>query len=233
MENNTPNPEMSIPELVGGGGVAERVAARGLEARRVAAEREVQALVDAAFGLIEEKGELEPRVSEIVERAGLSNQAFYRHFRSKRELLVAVLDEGTRILADHLTRRMAEAAPGAPRVRAWLDGMLEQALRPDRVTASRPFALARGRLAEAHADAVASSEARISALARDALAEARRAGDLAGCAPEGDAETLYHLAMGWIQARLVDGGPGARGARADAERLVAFAMSGLARTGDA
>jgi len=209
---------------------AKRTAERTLERRRVSYEDEVHRLVEACFALVRETGSLEPRVSEIVRVAGLSNQAFYRHFRSKHELLVAALDEGIRRLAAYLEHRMAAAASPLERVEQWVRGILEQALDPAAAAATRPFASARGRLAEGFPEEVRESERRLTALVRDALLSARADGER----PEAqtvadatrDAEALYHLAMGWLERRLTD----ARVAdRADAERLVEFALFGVRR----
>ena len=42
--------------------------------------------------------------------------------------------------------------------------------------------------------------------------------------PLRDGEALYHLALGWMEARLEEPDPARR---EDAERLVAFALAGL------
>jgi AcrR family transcriptional regulator len=197
---------------------------RALARQRDAYAAEAERLVQAALGLIRERGELEPPVAAIVRRARLSNQAFYRHFRSKHELLVAVLDHGIALLAEYLEARMAQAQGPAERVRAWLRGMLEQALHPRGAEATRPFALARGRLARHYPEEVALSEQRLAALVRDAIAEAKQAGELPDADPATDAESLYHLAMGWLEARLAAEQPADR---AQAARVEAFAMAGL------
>lgn len=191
-----------------------------LRGKREVAASEVRRLVEAAFVLIQQTGDLEPRVSEIVKAAGLHNQAFYRHFRSKHELLVAVLDEGVAVLASYLGHRMAAAKTASDEVREWLRGVLEQALSPDGAEATRPFVLARGRLVEAYPDEVRESERQLTAPLRAAL-EGSGSPD-----PERDAELLYLLAMGWVQNRLVDKKTASRD---DAAALEAFAMSGLAR----
>ena len=180
--------------------------------------------MQAALLLIRERGELEPPVAAIVRRARLSNQAFYRHFRSKHELLVAVLDHGIGVLADYLVGRMAKAVGPSERVRAWLRGMLAQALDARGAEATRPFALARSQLARHYPEEVARSEQRLAALVRDAIAEAKQADELPQADPEADAEALYHLAMGWLEARLREG---TSVPRARAARLEAFAMAGL------
>ncbi len=183
-------------------------------------------LIAAAFALIQRTGELEPRVADVVREAGLSNQAFYRHFPSKEALLMAVLDEGIHILARYLAHRMEAAARPSAQVAAWLRGLLEQALSPSGAAATRPFVLARGRLALAYPAEVAESERQLTALVHEAIRAARDAGELPDADPDRDAETLYHQAMGWVQARLVEASPPQR---ADAERLVDFALHGLRR----
>jgi AcrR family transcriptional regulator len=202
----------------------ERAVDRALARQRDAYAAEADRLLRAALGLIRERGELEPPVAAIVRRARLSNQAFYRHFHSKHELLVAVLDHGITLLAEYLAARMAKAPSAVERVRAWLRGMLEQALHPRGAEATRPFVLARGRLARHYPEEVALSEQRLTALVRDALAEAKQAGELPEADPAADAESLYHLAMGWLEARLAEGGPADR---SQAARVEAFAMAGL------
>jgi len=202
----------------------ERAVERALAGQRAAYAAEAERLVQATLALIRERGQLEPPVAAIVRRARLSNQAFYRHFRSKHELLVAVLDHGVTLLADYLTARMAEAADPTARVRAWIRGMLEQAKNPRGAEATRPFALARSRLAQRFRAEVASSERQLTALVRDALEEARASGALPSVEPAEDAETLYHLTMGWLEARLAQD---ALATPEQAARLEAFAMAGL------
>ena len=131
---------------------------RALSRQRATYAREAGRLVQATLRLIRERGVLEPSVAAIVRAAGLSNQAFYRHFRTKHELLVAVLDEGIRLLATYLEQRMAAAATPAAQVEAWLRGVLEQALHPRGAAATRPFAVRRGELALHYPEEVARSE---------------------------------------------------------------------------
>jgi AcrR family transcriptional regulator len=197
---------------------------RALRRRRAIYQDEVRRLIAASFALIRESGALEPRVSEIVRRAGLSNQAFYRHFRSKDELLLAVLDEGVAILEGYLEHRMEGFSSPEDRVRAWMEGMLEQVLDPAAAAATRPFALSRARLADLFPREVEASEQRLTAMLQDAL---REAGDaLQSSDPQRDAETLYDLAMGWMQRRLAQPD---LATRADADALTEFALHGVRR----
>jgi AcrR family transcriptional regulator len=204
--------------------LATRSVDRALARRRAAYTDEVRRLLDAGFASIRETGRLEPKVSDVVRAAGLSNQAFYRHFRTKDEFLLAVLDEGIWVLADYLRQRMATATSPEQGIRRWLEGLTRQALRPDAAEATRPFALERARLAELFPEEVKLSETRVTAPLREALERAARAGTLPVADPTRDAETLYDLAMGWLQRRLSEPGPVSD---ADVEHLVEFALGGL------
>jgi len=208
------------------GAVVDQTVDRSLSSRREAARSEVERLMRAAFAVIEKSGGLDPKVSDILAEARLSNQAFYRHFRGKHELLVAVLDEGILGLADYLAGRMAVAPDPVSAIREWVRGMAAQALDPDGARASRPFALARGRIAEAFPAEVARSRAQLTAPLRRALEDAVESGDLPAAAPDQDAESMYHLMMGFLEARLVEGRiPDV----VEVDRLEAFVMAGLER----
>lgn len=233
--------------------LVDRTVDRALEPRRSAIASEIRRLVEAALALIQRTGTVEPTVGDIVREAGLSNKAFYKHFRSKHQLLVAVLDEGIRILASYLSHRMQSAATPEARVREWIRGMLEQALDREGAEATRPFALARGRLAETFPEEVAHSEKQITALLRAAIADGVASGAMPQADPDGDSEALYHLTMGWLEARLLESGVHGAPLRAglsgraagspsdaheqarddhnrrDAVRLEAFALGGLLR----
>jgi AcrR family transcriptional regulator len=206
--------------------VAARSARRALAAREASHDDAVRKLVEASFALIRETGSLEPSVAAIVERAGLSNQAFYRHFQSKDELLLGVLDEGFRVLASYLAHRVEQAVGVEAKVRAWIGGVLEQALQVEAAAATRPFAVSRARLAELFPDEVEASERELVAPLRGALAEAVASGVLPGADPERDATAIYTLAIGWVQRVLCqrEAPP-----RAEAEHLVDFALAALRR----
>ena len=208
------------------GSMSRRSVDRAMERQRAAYEDEVRRLVEASFTLVRKTGQLEPKVGDIVAEAGLSNQAFYRHFRSKDELLLAVLDEGIGLLADYLGHRIQKARTPERRVRQWILGVLEQALHDEAAEATRPFALSRARLAELFPAEVRESERQLIAMLRDAVAAAQESGALPGVDPERDAELIYDLAMGWVERRLAGPEPARR---RDADHLVEFAMRGLER----
>jgi AcrR family transcriptional regulator len=137
--------------------VEAALADRTLAVRRDAYAAEVRRLIDAAFSVMRESGDIDPSVRDIVKTAGLSNQAFYRHFASKDALLLAVLADGHRQLVEYLARRLASTNDPEARMRRWIEGVMAQARDPRAADATRPFALNGGRLADRFPDDLAAS----------------------------------------------------------------------------
>jgi AcrR family transcriptional regulator len=104
-------------------------AAREALARREAAYAdEVRRLLDAGLDVMRRCGTASrPRVADIVAAAGLSNDAFYRHFPSKDALVAALVDEGALRLQSYLEHQMSKDAGPDAQVRRWVEGVLSQA----------------------------------------------------------------------------------------------------------
>jgi AcrR family transcriptional regulator len=137
--------------------VEAALADRTLAVRRDAYAAEVRRLIDAAFAVMRESGDIDPPVRDIVKTAGLSNQAFYRHFASKDALLLAVLADGRRQLVEYLEGRLASTKDPEAQIRRWVEGVMAQARDPRAADATRPFALNGARLADRFPDDLAAS----------------------------------------------------------------------------
>jgi AcrR family transcriptional regulator len=197
--------------------VARRVASRTLADRSEAYTDEVRRLIEAGYAVMRRTGTLDPRVTDIVREAGLSNQAFYRHFRGKDELLVAILDDGQRQLVDYLRHRMTRARTPEARVRAWIDGVLEQARNRAAADNTRPFAINSARLADRFPEEVARSREMVVQPLREAVADTGGDG-------QRDADAIYHLIMGGMNDALV---ARRRPSRADVDHLEQFVIGAL------
>jgi AcrR family transcriptional regulator len=195
-------------------------------ATAAARREEVLRLIRAGIEEIEQRGDVDPRVSDIVRRAGLSNKAFYRHFRSKDELLLAVLEEGMQLRMQEFERRLAAAGSALDRVRAWVWVILEQAQDPTLSAATRPILAHQARLAESLGPQLWQHRDRLRESIQEILEEGKRSGELSDCDPEGDADAIQYLAMGWMHgqvlARVIP-------TREACERIVEFAIRGLRR----
>src|SRR3954467_9089174 len=70
-----------------------RAVSRSLKAARSRAGQRVQRFLDAAFGLIDEKGTTEFTIQEVIDRSKQSLRGFYQYFDGKDELLLALFEE--------------------------------------------------------------------------------------------------------------------------------------------
>jgi AcrR family transcriptional regulator len=203
------------------------IADRSLAERHSAYLEEVQRLIDATYAVMRRTGQVDPRVSDIVREAKSSNQAFYRHFRSKDELLAAILADGRRQLVGYLEHRMAQAATPLAQVRAWIEGVLAQATNRDAAERTRPFAVHGDRLADEFPTEQQASVAALTDLLGAAIEAAVAAGELPAVTdPARGADAVYHLAMGRMHRHLIDRTtPHDR----DTEHLVGFALRGLGK----
>ncbi len=204
--------------------VADRTVERALAPRHSVYAEEVRRLIDAGVAVMRDGQSTNPRVSEIVAQAGLSNQAFYRHFRSKDELLLAILDDGLRQLVGYLEHQMAKETSGLGQVRRWVEGILAQAANPGAAEATRGVVVNTARLGQLFPEEFRRSEELIKAPVRAAIETAVEQGELGGADPERDAEAAYRLAMGTMQSCL---GDGRRPSKADIAHLVGFVVAGL------
>ena len=84
-------------------------------------------ILAAASTILREQGVRGLSIAAVLERAGLSTRAFYRHFDSKDELVAAVFLETARVEKRRLRRRMASATTEIEAVAAWIDGRLDLA----------------------------------------------------------------------------------------------------------
>jgi AcrR family transcriptional regulator len=109
--------------------VAARLAQRALATREAGYESEVRRLLDAGLQVMRTCGtSSRPRVADIVAAAGLSNEAFYRHFPTKEALVAAILEDGTERLLTYLIHQMDKESTAQDKVRCWVAGVLSQAV---------------------------------------------------------------------------------------------------------
>jgi len=109
-------------------GIAEQIAQQTLAKRGAGYVEEVRRLLDAALSVMRAGGpDGRARVADIVAEAGLSNDAFYRHFPSKDALVAAVIDDGSTRLHSYLTHQMAKETTPEGRIRRWVEAVMSQA----------------------------------------------------------------------------------------------------------
>jgi AcrR family transcriptional regulator len=204
--------------------IVDRTAARSLADRHSEYVVEIERIIDATYRVIERTGHVEPTMREILREAKLSTPAFYRHFRSKDELFVVLLEDGRRRLAATTARRMAREATGVGRLRAWIDAVLAQGRDVAAAARTRPFMAGLDRLVERYPDEHRASEALLIDQLVDAIV---RSDDLVSADPRADAASIYHLTFGVLGWHLRNR---STPLPADVDHLVAFARRALTAT---
>jgi AcrR family transcriptional regulator len=176
--------------------VSGRVAERTVAPRRQQAEHEVRALVEAGMAVLSRRGASGLTVADVLAEAGMSTRAFYRHFASKDELVLAVYEhEAERRNAD-LVVRLGRAPSARVALEVWIDELL--ALGFDSRRARRTRVLAREG-ARTQTDFPAEFAA-IVAGAVDPLEAALR--ELPSPDPARDAWSVYAVTWELVQQKL-------------------------------
>jgi AcrR family transcriptional regulator len=210
---------MTVPFLTED--LARRAIERSTGGRRSAYEHDIARIVEATYQVIEKTSSFDPSLREILRRTKLSTQTFYRYFQSKDELLLVVLDDGRRRLASYLEHRMALASRPEDRIRAWIEGVLAQAVDPVAASRTRPFVVSPDRLVEAFPVEMRRSRDRLIELLADVITLLGRP---TATDAWRDAEATYHLAFGMLHEHLSRRSkPGAD----EVEHAVRFALRSL------
>ena len=200
--------------------VAGRIVRRSLAKREDEYAGEVRRLLDAALEVMDRCGtSSRPRVADIVAAAGLSNDAFYRHFRSKDDLVNALLEDGAERLRGYLAHQMAKARTPEAQVRRWVEGVLAQA--DDDVAAATLAVLWNGSSADGGLAAGRHfAAAPLGSLLREPFAA------LGSDAPDLDCGLAAHATLGLLSDCLWRG---SAPTRSESDRVVDFCLRAVSR----
>jgi AcrR family transcriptional regulator len=192
---------------------------RALTKQRDEAVREVEAILDAAVTVAERVAPATPRVADIVAEAGTSNQAFYRYFAGKDDLMRSVFERGVARLHSYLEHQVAKVTDPREQVATWIRGVLHQVM--DRTAARQGAAIAH-QLGDQNRDTDDGALADVRALLLRAVRDtgSARAGT--------DTDAIYHMTMGtlsWHARR------GTAPTKAQSDNLVEFCLRGLTPPG--
>ncbi|HBJ72788.1 MAG TPA: TetR family transcriptional regulator [Actinobacteria bacterium] len=191
---------------------------RALKPMRDDAVRDVEAILDAALIVAEKSTPAAPRVADIVAEAGTSNQAFYRYFTGKDDLMQAVMARGLRRVRAYLEYRMSKVAEPEAQIELWIRGLLTQATNQ---TAARQGAAVSEILAGSHRRPDTRTAEATNAL-WDLLLEPLSA--LGSEHAEFDAQVIHEATMGTMTRHLhAQTAPSTD----ECDHLVAFCLHGL------
>jgi AcrR family transcriptional regulator len=197
------------------GDVADRVAQQTLAKRGAEYATEVRRLLDAALEVMQARGTTSrPRVADIVAAAGLSNDAFYRHFASKDALVAALLEDGTQRLVGYVDHQMSKESTPDDKVRAWVTGVLSQTI-GETAAATLAVMWNGGPIGHGPASGRQFASAPLGELLHEPLAQ------LGSASPELDASLCAHAVFGKLADYLWDR---SQPTDAERERIVAFCL---------
>jgi AcrR family transcriptional regulator len=105
--------------------------------RRFDEATERKLLLDAGMKVMRRNGFTEASLAEVLEVAGVSTRAFYRHFETKDALLVAMFDREAAAVTERLRNAVDAAATARGALDAWLDEYFDVFANPRRASRVR------------------------------------------------------------------------------------------------
>jgi len=184
---------------------------------RVAAD-ERASIIDAAYACLASPHPGPVSVAAILEAAGMSTRAFYRHFQSKDELFLAMLRRDADAVARRL-RRIADETAGGPtaQLAAWISYILSLAYDPRRRAHVIVLDSDEVRVAKGYREASEELRAHREEILADILRRGRRDGSFPLAKPEVDAAAIHAVVDRAFAAPLLGLGP-------DQEKLVGYVV---------
>jgi len=176
-------------------------------------------LLDAARELANETGSAAFTVAQVAERGGASLKGFYSCFAGKDDLLLALLEEDSRVGATLLAQQIEEHREPADRLEAFVRGLFWMVDRPGALGYVSVLVREHRRLGEERPDELRAALAPIVDLLARELAPVTTD-------PARDAETLFGLLLGGVHEVTL----GRRDPYEEAAHLWRLCWSGLGAT---
>jgi len=183
--------------------LAAELVERGADAARRRSAAEIDRLLGAAEAALTKGGYAGLRVDDVLAEAGLSTRAFYRRFRGKSELFLALFDREAVRAGERLRAVLARADDAEARVRAWIEATLALAYDARLARRTRLFLVERHVLTTEFPELVARCVRALLEPLEDAIAAGRDEGIFPGADPVADALAIHHLCAGLTSDRLL------------------------------
>jgi len=172
-----------------------RALARSLQAPTARSVERLDLFLRAARDLANEEGSAAFTVAQVSRQAGSSLKSFYRCFAGKDDLLVALLEEDSRLGASILAESVDAHADAPLRVRAYVFGVFELLTHPGALGYARVLVQEHRRLAEERPDELRVALAPMVDLLATEIARATESGVAASSDPARDAQTIFVLVL--------------------------------------
>jgi AcrR family transcriptional regulator len=169
---------------------------------------EERLIVKAAYRVIGKAPGRASSVQEILDEAGLSTRAFYRHFRSKDELIASMYRTASQRVSDELAATTALAGGPVEAFTAWVDGLLAVAYNPKRAAHGRVLSSVEALSSTGIAAARIEGELANEAILISILQAGKNSGDFPSVEPLEDARAISSVVHRLVGARIAgESGP--------------------------
>lgn len=172
-------------------------------------------IIDAAYSCLSSPHQGPVSVAAILEAAGLSTRAFYRHFASKDELFLAMLRRDSEAVLRRLRRAARDTDGPEAQLRAWIDCLLGLAYHPRMRAHVVVLDSDEVRVAKGYREASAELRASREEILADILRRGHDDGSFPLAEPDRDAAAIHAVVDRAFAAPLLGLGP-------DRELLVGY-----------
>lgn len=188
------------------GTLSEQLVERSVAPAREKSAEELARILDSAEAVLAQGGYDGLRVDDVLADAGLSTRAFYRHFRSKSELFVALIDREMARAQERLRSRLARAGGPEEQVRAWVSATIALAYDPRLAGRTRMFLVGNDTVATEFPVEVERCVRMLLEPLERAIAAGLADGVFPHADPAADAVAINHLCTGLMSDRLLGTG---------------------------
>jgi AcrR family transcriptional regulator len=189
------------------------------------ADAEARALVQAGMAVLRRSSARNLTVADVLEESGLSTRAFYRHFQSKDELILAVYQHDNRRSIERLRTQVAAAASTIEALEKWIEFSLALGFAPRRARRTMTLWREGGRLwAQYPGEYNAIVEGLVEPLTT-VLERGREDGTFPAADPRLDALSIHAVVWRLIERKL--GGDGSLDLRSATAYVLRFCLPAL------
>jgi AcrR family transcriptional regulator len=155
-------------------------------------------ILDAAMVVMRRNGFAEAKITDILQEAGLSNRAFYRHFSSKDELLLGMCGRDIAYVVRQLRTTISQAPDPVTALHAYVDAYLRTFLGPSDPDRIAVLGSDSARRAEGYDTEVRRLDRLVAEPLLEVLREGAATGKFRSDEPDVDGYTIYLLLQGML-----------------------------------
>jgi AcrR family transcriptional regulator len=175
---------------------AERNAERRVAAARDRARGEIRHVLDAAQTVVRRTGWQGFKVESVLREGQISTRGFYRHFRKRSDLILAMMERSLAEQSATLRARTEAGVGPVGRVNAWIDGTLDLIYRDDFAPELTLFGAEWYEILSVYPDEFVRCLDALAAPLAEALESGLAVGLFRGVRPAQDALATFHLVTG-------------------------------------